>query len=294
MKRMKIVGLALVALFAMSAVLAAGSASAAPVFKTCVKATEKTPAKTYTDGEYSDKNCGKAAPGGKYKLGPFSARKSTKITIKGGHGANRSLNPETGKYTAATECSSEKGTGELTETGATFKVEYKGCKNETKNCQTEGPGAKKGVVIDQQLKGTLVDLPEGKVGLSIENAKTPEGELAGYNCEGLEVEAVGGVIGEVTGGRTEASKTLHFIFQPNSIGKETGTLQQWLYPSASFTEVGGLEEASAFLSQLFKGEPITHAKPTMLFSVIDGGVFTLPSIQGSTSETKEENLKIVG
>ena len=84
MKRIKIMGLCVVAAFAMAAVLA-GSASASPVFKIC----EKTPKTEPATGEYSGKTCANSTKlaGGKYRLETFSKAKKVTFTIKGGKGA---------------------------------------------------------------------------------------------------------------------------------------------------------------------------------------------------------------
>jgi hypothetical protein len=288
MRRMGIVGICLAVTLAMSA-MAAASASAAPEWKTCVKASKT--GKTY-NGKYSSKTCSNASfvegGGQKYELGPFSAAKKTTFTIKGKVGKNYSLNPETGKYVGFTTCKTEKGTGEFTATGATFKVSYSGCESEKKSCLTEGPGEKKGVISDELLSGTLVDLPGGKIGIDIHNKAAPGTTLAKYNCEGLKVDAIGGVIGEVTLGTSEAVKKNKLVFAPNKSGSEEGSLQQWLYPSASVSEAEGYKKTYEWF-----GNP-KLAEPTTLFSVIDEGVYTLPSIQTSISETSGEALKIVG
>jgi len=288
MRRLGIVGLCLAALFAMAAVLA-GTASAAPEFKTCVTASKT--GKTY-NGHYSGKTCANStyveSGGQKYELGEFSLAKKRTFKIAGKVGKNYSLNPETGKYVGFTTCKTEKGTGEFTATGATFKVSYADCESEKKSCKTEGPGEKKGVISDEELAGTMVDLPGGRIGIDIHNKAAPGSTLAQYNCEGLKVDAVGGVIGEISGGTTEAVKKNKFVFTANKAGSAEGSLQQWLYPSASVSETEGYIKTYEWFGNM------KLAEPTTLFSVIDEGVYTLPSIQTSTSETNGEALKIVG
>lgn len=305
MKRIKIMGLCAVALFAMTAVFA-GSASAAPVFKVC----EKTPTNEAATGEYSGKTCANSTKlaGGKYRLGSFSKAKKVTFTIKGGKGANYGWLPFEfgpkgeiigdsfpGTKLSATECASEKGSGTYNETGATFKVEYKGCKDGTKNCKTEvaPPGkGKTGVIVDEALTGTMVDLPGGKVGLDL-HAVTPGGALAKYNCEGLSIEATGGVIGEIQGGTTEADKAPTFNFIASANG---GVQQQWTYPSTTISEGVQAEDAYDFANEEFVSPPPTAPEPVQLYSVVTEGATTnvIPSQQGSKSETKGEALKIVG
>ncbi len=304
MKRIKIMGLCAVAVFAMAAVLA-GSASAAPVFKVC----EKTPKTEPATGEYSGKTCANATAeaGGKYRLGAFSKAKKTAFTIKGGKGANYGWLPFEfngkgeivgdsfpGTKLSATECASEKGKGIYSETGATFKVEYKGCKDGSKNCKTEvaPPGkGKSGVIVDEELTGTMVDLPGGRVGLDLHAVK-PGGPLAQYNCEGLEIKATGGVIGEIEGATTEAAKAPKFNFVHNQNGE---VQQQWLYPSTTLSEAEQAEDAYQYTNEIFTTGKATAPEPTQLYSIVSGeSEGTIPSQQGSKSETKGEALKIVG
>jgi hypothetical protein len=287
MKRMRIVGLCLVAVFAMSAVMAAGASAETPHLVPCVKAAKV--GKTYPTGEYSGKYCENSSKlaGGKYKLGTFAEAKKLTLTIKGGRGKNYGFDPETGKYVGYTTCATEKGTGEFTSTGANFKVEYSKCENAEKiTCTT--PGAKKGAVVDEELSGTLVNLPEGKIGLDLHQKADPGSTLADYNCGSVETDAVGGVIGEVTGGTEKANKELKFIFRANAAGSAEGSLQQWLYPSATVSETEGYVKAYEWFGDMSKPEP------TMIFSVINKGEYTLPSVQGSESATKGEAFKIVG
>lgn len=304
MKRIKIMGLCVVAAFAMAAVLA-GSASASPVFKIC----EKTPKTEPATGEYSGKTCANSTKlaGGKYRLGSFSKAKKVTFTIKGGKGANYGWLPFEfgpkgeivgdsfpGTKLSATECASEKGSGTYTENGATFKVEYKGCKDGSKNCKTEValPGkGKPGVIVDEPLTGEMIDLPGERVGLDLHAVK-PGGALAEYNCEGLEIKATGGVIGEIEGATTEADKAPTFNFVHNANGE---VQQQWLYDSTSMSEAEQAEEAYRYTNEIFTTGKATALAPTQLYSIVSGeSEGTIPSQQGSRSETKGEALKIVG
>ena len=301
MKRIQLVCACLAAVFAISA-LAVASASAAPEFRVCAKAPAGT-------GVFTGKNCETSTevePGkGKYYLAPFSDAKKTSFTIKGGKGANFGWVPLNasdepsfpGTKLSATECASEKGKGTYTATGRPSKVEYKDCKDGTKNCKTESPPegkAKKGVIVDQELVGKLVDLPGGRVGLDLTSAKEAEtGTLAEYNCEGLEIKAIGSVIGEVQGVSSEASKSPAINFQ---VGAQ-GVQQQWSYPTASISEAEGeLDSWQWSLEKIFGGIPTPKAPaPQELKSVITGeATAVIPSQQGSKSETKGELLKVVG
>jgi hypothetical protein len=289
MKRMRIVGLCLVAVFAMGAVVAASASAETPHLVPCVAAAKV--GKTYPTGEYTGKYCENATAkaGGKYKLGTFAEAKKLTLTIKGGRGKNYGFDPETGKYVGFTTCATEKGAGEFTSTGANFKVEYSKCENAEKAvCTTENAKPKKGVVVDEELSGVLVNLPGGKIGLDIHQKASPGGTLAEYDCGGVETDAIGGVIGEVVGGTEAATKDLKFVFRPNSAGTEEGSLQQWLYPSTTVSETEGYAKTYEWFGDMSKPEPTT------LFSVIDKGVYTFPSVQGAESSAKGEAFKIIG
>ena len=225
MRSIKVMGLCLVAAFALSAVAVASASAAAPEYKTCVKV--KKTGKTY-EGEFTEKECKtKASPAktGKYELGEWNAGKKHATKGKGGAGINKLVNPFTQKVEGATECASEKSAGEITgpKTSLTT-VEYKGCKNGSKNCNSAGEG--KGKIKTETLLGELVPLGAGsKAGILLTGAANPGvSPLAVYECEGVDVTAVGAVIGEVSGNVGEAKKTSIDTFEHGA-----GVMQKYLY-----------------------------------------------------------------
>jgi hypothetical protein len=286
MKRIRIMGLCLVAMFAISAAMASASSAASPEFKTCVKATEKTPEKTYKDGEFSDKNCGKALPGGKYKLAAYNQGKNKlKLTGKGGKGLNIQYIPESETIIGDTECSSEAIKGLVTgPKTAEFTTLYKGCKtNEGKNCNSAGNG--KGQISTTLLTATLLSQPGSKDGVGIAIAPKSGSVLSEYNCEGLEIVAKGGVIGEVVGGTKEAAKETEYIF-----AKGPGVFQKFGFLGQN------VEENFASFKKFFKGEgpaPTAVILSTVKGPEIPGGELTLPATQQSLAKIKTEAFKIV-
>jgi hypothetical protein len=286
MKRIRMAGLCLVAVFVLGAVMAGSASAASPEFKTCVKAVEKLPNKTYKDGEYSDKGCSKAEAGGKYKLAAWNeGKKNFKLTGKGGKGVNIQYIPSSETIIGDTECSSEKISGEVTGAKtAKFTTEYKGCKtNEGKNCNSAGEG--KGKIKTNTLEGELVPQPGSKegVGILVFNEASPGGVLAAYNCEGLEVSAAGAVMGEVDGGSAEAVKEMEYNF-----AKGPGVFQKWGYL--------GENEAETYSSfvKFFKGEgPAPSAIILSTIKSAEIGELTLPATQQSSAKVKTEAFKIV-
>src|SRR5690348_5805597 len=159
MKRMRILGLALVAVCALFAISAV-SASAAPEWGACVK-TEKNEAKEYT-GSFSDKNCSIAEAKGKYELAVGNIGKGKKFKVKGiGNQILHNVVPGTGDVSVT--CTKLKGSG--------FPVAPAGVKEvslEFGKCTTLGGAVpceniKKETIQTNKLSGTLAEV-SGKVG----------------------------------------------------------------------------------------------------------------------------------
>jgi hypothetical protein len=195
MKRIKIMGLCLVAVFALAAA-AAASASAAPTYYECKKGAKGS-------GIYSDKKCSvNVGPGnGKYTLVP--GRGKNKV-FKGKGGAATLYTPAVG---GEVKCATSKDEGFV---NASFtgqekvKVTFGKCVSLGKNCSSSG--AKKGEIKTNPLSGTLgyISATGPSVGVSL----TGEGgkPSAEFNCEGLEIVTTGSVIGPVTGDINTFSK----------------------------------------------------------------------------------------
>jgi hypothetical protein len=213
MKRMRILGLCLVAVFAMG--IAAASASAAPTYYECAKAAKV--GKAYT-GNSNNKTCTETNEKGEGKYNLQPGRGKNKI-FKGKGGAATLHTPTVG---GEVKCSTSKDEGLV---NASFtgqekvKVIFGKCISLGKNCSSAG--AKKGEIKTNALEGTLGYISKSplKVGVSLKG----EGgaDSADFNCEGLVIETKGAVIGEITGDVNAFSKESTDIFTVNGEGFQT-------------------------------------------------------------------------
>jgi hypothetical protein len=167
MKRFKVVGLCLVAVFALCAVLVASASAASPEYFTCTKAPVKN------TGNYSGKACSEAekvAGTGKYERTAWNAGKKTSFKGKNeGNPHNNIVNPfgknkvvgEPGQIEGTTTCEKEKVAGNVTGPKETkWKTEYKKCSALETKCNTAGQ--KEGTIVTEELESTLVWLDSGK------------------------------------------------------------------------------------------------------------------------------------
>jgi hypothetical protein len=192
MKRMKIMGLCLIAVFSM-VVVVASSASAAPTYYECAKAAKV--GKTYT-GNSNNNTCteSNAKGEGKYNLQPGRGKDKA---FKGKGGAATLHTPAVG---GEVKCGASKDEGFISSsfTGQEkVKVTFTKCTSLGKNCSSAG--GKKGEIKTNPLEGALgyISTSGKKVGVSLKG----EGgaDSADFNCEGLVIETKGAVIGEITG-----------------------------------------------------------------------------------------------
>jgi len=247
MKRFKVMGLCLVAAFALSAVLVS-SASAKLEYKTCIKALVKN------TGNYSEKTCSdasKVAGTGKYERAEWNAGK--KVTFKAkniGSPHNNIVNPfgekkggpsEAAKIEGTTTCAKEKVAGEGTgPTSTTWKTEYKKCEALETKCNTLGQ--KEGTIITDQLVSVLVNLDATKTspGILVKGLgpETPGlgKRLAQYEClnKGLNVEVFGAALAKVSGNLNSAAKATTITVEEGPL-----KLQSNLYLEGSKTEEQG-------------------------------------------------------
>jgi len=226
MKRMKVLGLCLVAVFAFSALIASAAFAADPEYMVCGKAAKE--GKTEL-GHYSGKVCGNSefveAGGQKYERLPESAAKKTGFKGKNeGEPHNNIVNPfgekkggpkEPGTIEGTTTCAKEKVVG--TTTGAkttSWSTVYTKCGAVVSKIPTECNtlNAKKGEIKTDVLSSTLVNLDKGpghkRVGIQVKGGG-PGGRLAQYECleKGLNVEVFGEILAEVTGNLNVANKS---------------------------------------------------------------------------------------
>jgi hypothetical protein len=214
MTRIRIVGLCLVAAFAIMAVASAGASAAAPEYLVCAK-TAKNAEKKYT-GEYTDKLCSSksATHEGKYELESWEHAKKLGFKTKSGTGTLDVYIPGTG-VVGTTTCAKSKDVGTITGAKtATDVVLFEKCESSGKQCTGDQPGTKPGDIETYTLDETLFASAESKTGVAEEvKGGGPGGESAAFDCEGEEISTTGAVSGEVTGDVGVVSKVSHVVFE---------------------------------------------------------------------------------
>jgi len=274
MKRMKIMGLALVAVFALVA-FAAASASATPAFYECAKES---------GGKY-EKGCGKEGGKGGYTL-KVGTGKGKASKSKGGP-ANLEVVVPPGVSaefpegaTIHIECASNKGVStnvapNLVEKAVTT---FSKCKVLGSPCQS---GSKKETIVTNDLAGELVDIEAGEgVGTALK-AETGTSTAAFVCTEVAETNVVGSLIGINTGNVSKFSKTSTLSFV---VGPGLGEVEY--APSHKYTpevnvptdKTGGTPGEHYLVSEISKEK------------VLVGG---LPSGQTQSVEVKGEDIEIL-
>jgi type 1 fimbria pilin len=203
MKRMRIMGLCLVAIFAMGAVLAVSASAAEPEWAECAKAPKV--GKTTPTGEFSDKNCSVAAAGGKYLI-KSGIGKGKKFK---GTGKTSTLHNKGPFGDNAVKCTSSKDEGEIQAPNIekNVKVVFKGCTGLAHPCTSAG--AKSGEIKTGPYKGELgyISKPGKVVGVDLNNETTPGGVMAEFSCVIVNVQVVGSAIGVQLGDINKVSQT---------------------------------------------------------------------------------------
>jgi hypothetical protein len=306
MKRIRIGGLCLVAVLAMSTVVVASASAALPEYQTCYKVTKVTvkytvikivkgvevpveKEKAIDEGRYTESGCkAKAAepgtyysgPEGKYELGTLANAK--RVTFRGTSGPVKLAVPSHPKATL--ECTSSKSQGEYsgTKEEKNVVIEFKGCGIEQievhetlKHAHTcsSVPEVTLGVIRTNPLKGELGYLAgkgtgTPKVGILLQ-PEAGGGAWAEFECRIVTIRDKGSIIGVLTGDINTFSKASSNIFSKAKSKLE----QEW----TSFE--GG--PASTFLTEVNQGKG---------FSLTEGGS-TYGEINSSVSSG--EALKVV-
>jgi hypothetical protein len=274
---MRILGVALVAVFALAA-LTASAASANPSWKYCAKAAKE--GKTYT-GHYSDKLCStKVESGGKYEL-VEGVGKGKEFKGKGGLAVLHNVIP--GHGDVKVECQKFADSGKVADSGGKgleydVKSTFSKCKSlGGAPCKTEG--GKKETITTKTLAGNLGWLNKSAkiAGTSLFSEAEPStGYLAEFECEGLaKVRVSGGVIGEVS-----------------PVGVDTNTA------TTTFTVgeygVGGPEDPGALTNPPAFEEEVVGVLLTELNGPETGNKWSekIPSGQEATAVNKGETLEI--
>jgi hypothetical protein len=210
MKSMRIMGLALVAVFAFAALSAVASAN--PQWNECKKEAVKT------NGKYA-KGCTAAGTG--YEITP-GVGKGKAFKGKGGTGILHNVIP--GKGDIKVECATFKDAGSYAAPNKQFNVtaSFSKCKALGSPCSS---GAKKETITMNKLAGELgwISKSGKKVGASLTNeAKPDSGYVVEFECTGLaKVRVHGAVIGEQTGDVETFAKETSAVF---TVGPYLGEL----------------------------------------------------------------------
>jgi hypothetical protein len=208
MKRIRIVGLCLIAAFAFSAIAVASASAAGPEFYECAK----------VKGGKFEKGCGKE--GGKGGFERKAVKLPSKYTGTNGTSVLTVFVPGIG-IVGDTKCTKAKDAGAIisptqTETTVTFEK----CESSGKKCTSVGEKTK-GDIKTNTLLGTLVATEESKTGVGVTiTAKSTENS-AEFECEGLKIKTKGAVTGEDTGNTEKAAKTSKNVFEVNAGGEPT-------------------------------------------------------------------------
>jgi hypothetical protein len=196
MERLRVMGLCLVVALGLSAAVAASASAAPPTWFECAKASKV--GKLYT-GDYNDKLC--ASPNaegtGKYVLREGVGHVKTS---KGKSGPTV-LNVQTWLGDSTVECAKSKDrlTPKLPNLVVSVEVLLMKCVTHvgggTKYCTSAL--RKKGEVRLHALSGELGYISESTpvVGVKLGLESEPGGEIANFDCEGLEVTVSGEIIG---------------------------------------------------------------------------------------------------
>jgi len=205
MRRMKMMGLCLVALFALTAVAVSSASAAEPAFYECAKTT---------GGKFSNKTC--SAPG-EGKTGKYELKEGIgKGKIFKGKGGSATLHtPAVGGEVV---CKSFKDSGFVNSPTTENKVisEFKTCTSLGKKCAS--PGEKAGTIKTTDLKGVLGYINKAKKEVGVALSAESGSVLAEFNCEGLEIVTTGSVIGRQLGDINTFSKTSESVFKVNGEG----------------------------------------------------------------------------
>jgi len=269
MRRIKMMGLCLVAVLAVAAVAVSSASAALPEYKVCTKAAKV--GKTFT-GKFSDKTCATSEPKGegKYELAGWESAKKKGFKGKNGVSTLDSYIPENeatpwtgGTVAGVVQCKSGKSAGEITgPKTSTVTVEFKTCTSEGKKCTSSGQ--KTGTIKTALLKATLGNI-SGGVGSDVESVSG--GPSAQFSCEGLEVVTVGSVIGVNSGNINKINKEGTQTFAVNGKGGQ----------EVVFGE--------------FPPSPVTGEAHFLVSKITPPGV-ELPSGQSTVSTLKGEALEI--
>lgn len=223
MRRLNRLGIYVLVLLGVSCAVAASAFAEPPEYYVCAKAPKD--GKTVT-GEYRNSSCSEASAedNGKYELESWEHAKKKAFKTKTGQTTLDAYEPGFG-IVASTVCEKDTGTGEVTGPKTTSEViTFQKCTDGGKPCTSQNK-AKKGEIVTYPLDGELGTISEGpplRVGVRY-TGTGPEETFASFDCEGLELDLRGSVIGEVTGNIETPSKTSDVVFAVNEVGEQAIT-----------------------------------------------------------------------
>jgi len=214
MRRIKIVGLCLVAVFALAAMTAGSASATAPEFGRCLKVGTKSLS------NYDSSKCVKLASEdtgteaeklakGNYQWFPGVVK--TKFTTKMKEATIATL--ETVGGTKVT-CTGEKSKGEYLNTKEIggMVAEFSGCETNKVKCESAGAGT--GNINTAILEGPIgfetQVIPASKDHLANELHAKGGGHLADFECVGLTVEVRGSVLHKITANAMKLTATEKF------------------------------------------------------------------------------------
>jgi len=276
MTRIKVLGLALFAVFAFSALAVASASASGPDWLECAKGTK---------GVGYEKGCTKEGGKGGYEL-KIGVGKGKAFKSKGGKAVLHSVNPESG-IDIPVECASFKGGGTAVAPNLVVKVTTTFSKCKALGAPCASAGAKKETIETKTLAGSLgwINKAHDVAGTDLADEASPGSYLAEFTCEALgEIRTSGSVIGENQEDVGKFSKTSKLVFAP---GPYLGEVEY--APGKKYTPIVNIPEFEGgspdILKTEVKGSITGH--PGEFYP--EGGI---PSGQEGTSEQKGEDLEI--
>ncbi len=212
-ERIRIAGICLVAICALSAVFAMSASAAAPEYGRCIK-------KANAEGSgFTSSKCNKAAEGKKAKYEWLPGEAKRKFTTSGGAAKLETVG---GKIVS---CEKESSVGEFSATNTkqeTTAVHFSGCKATGLPCTTEG--LKEGELETRELTGEVGFESGTKTALELRPGPNAKGLFIAFNCATLKIEVrahpngSGGILVPI---KNDAMKSTESLKYKATKGKQT-------------------------------------------------------------------------